>query len=148
MAPKSVPLGQLAKPASTPIAQAAKPASAPISQAAVPAVPAAPAAPAAAVVPPGPAKGVPKKETARIAVGAAQQKPVMPKATVKMQQTQPLAPMAPAVTTRPAVATAETEVTTAGTDTLTTVFSLLSAGVAIGAAVLCFLAYQAISTIQ
>ena len=72
----------------------------------------------------------------------------MPKATVKMQQTQPLAPTAvPAmakVTDRPMIAAAEES---GGTDGLTTVLSLLAFLASAGAAALCYLAYTAVNNL-
>jgi hypothetical protein len=90
-----------------------------------------------------PAKPTPKKETARIQV--APQKPVLPKATVKMQQTQPLMPMAAPVTAKPMVASEIEETPEESSDTALNILSVIAAVMSIGAAVVYFLAYTAIT---
>jgi hypothetical protein len=92
-----------------------------------------------------PVKPVPKKETARIQV-APSQKPVLPKATVKMQQTQPMMPMAAPVVARPVVASEVEEVSPSGDDAATTVLSVLACLAAIGAAAVFYMAYTTITS--
>lgn len=88
---------------------------------------------------------MPKKETARIQIGS-QQKPILPKATVKMQQTQPLA-AAPA----PSVAKATESVTPASgseakaSSAAITILSAAALAASAVAAVLAYLAYSALS---
>lgn len=67
------------------------------------AVPVAPAAPPEPVIQKG---AVPKKETARITIPTEGAKPSLPKATVKMQQTQPMAKSPSAIQTVPTLQTA------------------------------------------
>jgi hypothetical protein len=93
-----------------------------------------------------PVKPIPKKETARIQV-APSQKPVLPKATVKMQQTQPMMPMAAPVMAKPVVASEVEEVAETGDDAATTVLSVLACLTAIGAAVVFYLAFSTINNL-
>ena len=124
----------------------------------VPLKPAPPAPPSG--IPQPPASGIvskpasPKKETARISLPAESAKaggPALPKATVKMQQTQPLS-KAPTSGVRPAPVTSVTTVAPAmstsvspsgGSDTATLVLSILAFLGAIGAAVFSFLVFKA-----
>ena len=92
-----------------------------------------------------PVKPAPKKETARIQV--APQKPVLPKATVKMQQTQPMAPMVAPIVAKPTIVAAEVEeVSSTGDDAGTMVLSALACVASIGAAVVFYLAYSTITS--
>jgi hypothetical protein len=68
--------------------------------------PAVPVAPAASPEPVTQRGAVPKKETARITIPTEGAKPSLPKATVKMQQTQPLAKSPSAIQTVPSLQTA------------------------------------------
>ena len=91
------PLGGAAPPPKPPTLGARPPA---------PLKPAAPAAPASTPEPVIQRGAVPKKETARITIPTEGAKPALPKATVKMQQTQPLAKSPSAIQTVPSLQTA------------------------------------------
>jgi hypothetical protein len=89
----------------------------------------------------------PKKETARITLPPEGTKPAMPKATVKMQQTQPLVrqPSASAIQTAPAVQHSPASLNTGGVSTSDSSFNLLAIVALIaslGAAILTYLAYS------
>lgn len=95
----------------------------------------------------------PKKETARITLPPEGGKPAMPKATIKMQQTQPLIKQPGATVTQSSIQPAPTLTTTslaavpadAGSDSLVTILSivaLVASGIALG---LVFLVYSASS---
>jgi hypothetical protein len=72
----------------------------------------------------------------------------MPKATVKMQQTQPMVPMAaPAAARVEKLAVAQNE-EPAGTDSWTMILSVVATVAAAGAAFICYTAYTAITAIQ
>jgi hypothetical protein len=124
----------------------------------VPLKPAAPPAPSGVVPPPAPSGVVakpasPKKETARITLPSEAPKsaaPALPKATVKMQQTQPLV-KGPTSGTRsqPLGATSQVSVAApvdsspAKADTVTLVLSVLAFLAALGAAFVSYSAYSA-----
>ncbi len=123
-----------------------KPPGAPAVPGARPAIPGAPAAPGAPKAPayaeaaPAAMKAAaPKKETARISV-APESKP-MPKATIRMQQTQPLS-SAPAPALRSAGGLASTAVV-AEADPMVGVMSWIVLVVSLASAVLGYLAYSA-----
>lgn len=102
-------------------------------------VPGAPTAATYAGTQPVTMKAAPKKETARIQAGA--EKPSqMPKATVKMVQTQPLAAM-PAPIVRTAAATT---VDTSSDDSLLTPLSIAALLISLVVLVLNYLAYSAV----
>ncbi len=90
----------------------------------------------------------PKKETARITLPAEGAKPALPKATVKMQQTQPLVrqPSASTIQAAPMIQTSPTALSTVASapasDGLLNVLAIIAFIVSIGAAVLAFLAYS------
>lgn len=117
-----------------------------------PAAPAAPVAPAASGLakPPGPlgAKpgAAPKKETARITLPPEGAKPAggMPKATVKMQQTQPLARQPSTIQASPAIQQAPMAMSpvSEGPDSGTTIMSIAAFVFALAALGLSFWAYS------
>ncbi len=119
-----------------------------------PSAPAAPAAPAAAAAAPAPIAqkaAAPKKETARITLppeGAA--KPALPKATVKMQQTQPLvnrpAPsLTPASPVQTAPLSAAHHAMPAEADSTQNIMSIAALVVSLLSLIFVFLAYNAAS---
>jgi hypothetical protein len=119
-----------------------------------PAAPAAPGIrpPASGVTAPEPVTqkaAAPKKETARITLPAEGAKPGLPKATVKMQQTQPLVrqPSASTIQAAPMIQTTPASISSVSSsgpvsDGLMNVLAIVAFIVSIGAAVLAFLAYQ------
>ena len=86
----------------------------------------------------------PKKETARITLPSEGARGAMPKATVKMQQTQPLAkaPVASAIQTVPAVQSSYSSSAAPANDGTLNILAIAAFVVSIGAAVLAFLAYS------
>ena len=90
----------------------------------------------------------PKKETARITLPAEGAKSAMPKATVKMQQTQPLVrqPSASTIQAAPMIQTSPASVSSVASapasDGLLNVLAIVAFIVSIGAALLAFLAYS------
>jgi hypothetical protein len=92
----------------------------------------------------------PKKETARITLPPEGAKPGLPKATIKMQQTQPLvnksAPMAaPSSGFSPAVVTSASTVTEPASDSAVTLLSILALVASLASLFLVFMAYSASS---
>jgi len=93
----------------------------------------------------------PKKETARITLPPEGGKPAMPKATIKMQQTQPLIKQPGATVTQSGLQPAPALTTTTlaampaetGSDSLVTVLSIIALLVSGAALALVFLAYSA-----
>ena len=94
----------------------------------------------------------PKKETARITLPAeGGAKPAMPKATVKMQQTQPLVRQPSAIQTSPTLQSAPAPVlqtVPAGPDTATTVMSIAALIFSLAALGLAFWGYSASALVQ
>jgi hypothetical protein len=90
----------------------------------------------------------PKKETARITLPAEGSKPGLPKATVKMQQTQPLVrqPSASTIQSAPMIQTAPASVSSMSSapasDGILNFLAIITFVVAIGAALLAYLAYS------
>ena len=108
-----------------------------------PAVPLKPAVPVAPAAPPEPViqKGaVPKKETARITIPTEGAKPSLPKATVKMQQTQPMAKSPSAIQTVPTLQTAPLSAGPAG-DPLIGPLSIAAFILSLAAAVIAYFVY-------
>jgi hypothetical protein len=92
----------------------------------------------------------PKKETARITLPPEGTKPAMPKATVKMQQTQPLVrqPVPSTIQTAPAIQTAAASTSSTSSpenDPIMNVLAIAAFIVSLAAAVLSFLAYSGAS---
>jgi hypothetical protein len=88
----------------------------------------------------------PKKETARITLPAEGAKPGLPKATVKMQQTQPLAPRPSGIQQAPALAqvpSAAVSTAAAAADPLLTPLSIAAIVAALAALATVFMAMQA-----
>jgi hypothetical protein len=115
--------------------------------------PAATSVPAAPTVPPSPASAAqkaaaPKKETARITLPPEAAKGALPKATVKMQQTQPLVrqPSASTIQAAPVIKSAPASISPAtaapSSDGLLNVLAIMAFIVSAGAAVLAFFAYS------
>jgi hypothetical protein len=130
-----------APPPAPPAPLGAKPPGAP----AAPVSTIAPKAPAGAALASGAAKplAAPKKETARIQT-APEARPVLPKATARMQQTQPLvsAP-APAIKSEAKISVAsESDDSGEGSDTMVTILSVVAFLAAAAAAALSYFAYS------
>ncbi|MGB8353567.1 MAG: hypothetical protein WCD79_06750 [Chthoniobacteraceae bacterium] len=119
----------------------------------VPAMPPAPAAapaaaaavPSAAAVPTG-LKAAPKKETARIQV-APTGGPTMPKATVKMAQTQPMIAAVPAMPKKSEALAVAANDEPQGSDVGLVILSILATITSGAAAVACYLAYTALNSL-
>lgn len=86
-------------------------------------------------------KASPKKETARIQI-APDPKPPIPKATVRMQQTQPLATApSPSVRTAPAAAVVATVDDEEEEDSMTKILSIVVAAAAFISVIVSYLAF-------
>ena len=90
----------------------------------------------------------PKKETARITLPPEGAKPPLPKATVKMQPTQPLAPRPSAIQQAPVIATTPAAMTTAAStgpaaDPLSGPLSILTLIISLACAALVYMAFAA-----
>lgn len=91
----------------------------------------------------------PKKETARITLPAEGAKPALPKATVKMQQTQPLVrqPSASSIQAAPMIQTSPASVapviSSSSSDGVLNVLAIIAFIASIGAAVFAYLVYSA-----
>ncbi len=114
----------------------------------------APLAGASGINPPEPVTqraAAPKKETARITLPAESAKPAMPKATVKMQQTQPLVRQPSSIQTVPNIQAAPAQslqTVPAGPDTATTVMSIAALVFSLAALGLAFWGYSASALVQ
>lgn len=104
-----------------------------------------------AIQPPEPVTqraAAPKKETARITLPSEGAKPALPKATVKMQQTQPLVrqPSASTIQSAPMIQTAPASISSVSSapasDGMLNFLAIITFVVAIGAALLAYLAYN------
>lgn len=88
-------------------------------------------------------KAAPKKETARITLPTEGGKPVLPKATVKMQQTQPLVSRPAPALTSAAVTHADTSTSNASSDPSLKTWAIATLVVALGSAVCVYMIYSA-----
>ena len=110
-----------------------------------------PGAPGGAAIPPEPVtqkSAAPKKETARITLPPEGAKPPLPKATVKMQPTQPLAPRPSAIQQTPSFTTTPATVATApstgpSADPMAGPLSIITLIISLAAAAMAYMAYAA-----